>query len=158
MAKSKTGVVAETKQIGKFGAVGIINTVLDFAVFNLLIIYAGFPRIPANIVSTTIAMTFSFLANKNFVFRDRSEFKIKQAAMFLVITAFGLYVIQNLVLWLLTEEWTGPLNLGYDLVELLGLDTIFSKEFVINNGAKVVATGFSMVWNYLTYKKIVFKK
>lgn len=159
MAKTKVtkSKLSETKQVGKFGLVGIINTLLDFALFNLFIIYFGFGRIPANVISTTAAMTFSFFANKSFVFGNRSRRVWVQAALFLVITAFGLYVIQNAVIYTLTELWHYPLSLAYDVVTFLGLDRIFSETFVVNNGAKVIATLFSMTWNYIMYKKVVFK-
>ena len=39
-------------QAGKFAAVGVANTVLDFAIYNLLTSgLFGWPRIPANLVS-----------------------------------------------------------------------------------------------------------
>jgi hypothetical protein len=57
----------------------------------------------------------------------------------------------------LTEFWQFPLNLAYDIVGVFGLDKIFSQSFVINNGAKVIATLFSLTWNYLMYKKVVFR-
>ena len=150
-------VYQETKQVGKFGAVGIINTVLDFALYNLLIALAGFPVIPANLVSTTFAMMFSFTANKAFVFHSKSSNLLRQAILFLVITMIGLYVIQNGVIYTLTNLWSWPLEFGYSIVILLGLADTFSREFVFNNGAKIIATVFSMTWNYLLYKKAVFK-
>ena|SRR5687767_12645203 len=152
----KTSAIVETKRVGKFGLVGILNTVIDFVLFNVFI-NVGVYRIMANVLSTTVAMTFSFIANKSWVFGARRGSVLRQAVLFLAVTAFGLYVIQNLVIYGLTEVWLTPLQLAYDLVDLLGLDAVFGEQFVINNGAKAVATVFSMTWNYLLYKKLVFK-
>ena len=148
----------ETKQVGKFGLVGILNTLIDFGIFNALTVYGTLPIILANVVSTTVAMSFSFVANKQFVFGSKSKDTLRQAALFLVVTAVGLYVLQNGIIYALTELWRWPLELGYDLVSAIGLGGAFSEEFVTKNGAKAIGTVFSMVWNYVLYKRIVFKK
>ena len=55
--------MVSAKQFLLFCAVGVITTVVDFAIFNLLTRPAvGWRRIPANIVSVTVAMAWSFLA------------------------------------------------------------------------------------------------
>lgn len=156
--KSVNKAVSETKRVGKFGLVGVANTLLDFSIYNILIIYLDFDRIPANLVAATFAMTFSFFANRSFVFGNKSKNVVIQALLFLVITAFGLYIVQNVVIFSLTELWRWPLSVAYDIVGVFGLDRIFSEAFVINNGAKAIATLFSMTWNYIMYKKVVFKK
>lgn len=156
--RQTSSALAETKRVGKFGIVGIINTIIDFGLFNILIGVFELARIPANIISTTCAMIFSFIANKRFVFGSNEKRVLRQAVLFLLVTAFGLYVIQNLVIYFLTEVWLAPLDFAYDIVTALGLGKTFSHEFVINNGAKVIATLFSLTWNYLLYKRVVFKK
>src|SRR3990167_8623458 len=144
----KNSALFETKRVGKFGLIGILNTVIDFVVFNIFINF-GVYRIAANLISTTVAMTFSFVANKSWVFRAKQGSVLRQAVLFLLVTAFGLYVIQNLVIYFLAEVWLGPLDLANNIVQALGLRGIFSEQFVINNGAKAVATLFSLIWNYL---------
>lgn len=154
--------LAETKQVGKFGLVGIINTAIDFTLYNLFISILGAPAtaiklITANLISTTSAMSFSFIANKTFVFKFRRGNVWRQIALFFITTAFGLYVIQNGVIYLLTKIWSGPLDLGYEIFTFIGLDSVFSEQFFIANAAKVIATVFSFSWNYMMYKKVVFK-
>lgn len=144
-------------QAGKFSIVGIINTLIDFIALNIFTAIFGLPRIPANVASATIAIAFSFMANRQLVFKPSGQHYFKQAILFLVVTAFGLYVLQNLIIFGLTEYWTWPLDTGYSLVKALGLDQTFSLDFVYTNGAKAVATAFSMVWNFVFYKKVVFK-
>jgi putative flippase GtrA len=156
MAKSAIS-VAEIKRVGKFGLVGALNTIIDFTLYNLLHFWLGFGLIQANVVSTSTAMVFSFFTNKRLVF-NRGEGSVpRQAVVFFVATAFGLYVLQNGVIIFLTEVWTTPIHLVVSVVHLLGLDKALSDTFVINNGVKAVATVVSMTWNYIIYKKVVFK-
>ncbi len=152
MSKKNSSLV----QAGKFSAVGIINTIIDFGILNVLNVGFGVPRIPANIVSTTIAMTFSFLINKRLVFNSSGKNYLKQAVSFLLVTAFGLYVLQNGIIYIFTEAWTGPLNLAHSIIRNLGFGDLFSQEFIFTNGSKAAATVVSLVWNFLWYKKVVF--
>jgi putative flippase GtrA len=154
-ANSSKGTV-EIKRVGKFGIVGIINTLLDFGIFNALTKFAHFGLIQANIVSTTCAMLFSFFANKKVVFKQEGGSVVRQAILFFAITAFGLYVIQNGIIYLLTDLWIGPINLFVNIIRSVGIN-FFSDGFYINNGAKAIATLASLTWNYIMYKKVVFK-
>ena len=154
----KSTVAKETKQVGKFGIVGILNTIIDFGLYNILINFAHFGAIPANVCSTTVAMTFSFIANKTFVFGQKEGNTLRQVILFLLVTAFGLYVIQNIIIYFLTQIWHWPLDFGYSFVGFIGLDGLLSEEFVFTNGDKVIAKLFSLIWNYVLYKKVVFKK
>lgn len=159
MAKAKTAKLAATKQVGRFGIVGLINTGIDVGILNVLALVQGIPPVAANFVSTSVAMVFSFLANRTFVFKSKQRHTLKQALLFVVLTAFGLYVLQTLIVFRsLTVVWPHSMDWAYSVVQFLQLDGIFSKQFVTINAAKALAVGCSMVWNYLAYKKVVFKK
>lgn len=161
----KSHVGAETKQIGRFGIIGVLNTLIDFGVFNLFVwafglsffTILGFPLSPANLISTTAAMAFSFVANKSFVFRASGRSSLRQAAIFLTVTAFSVYIIQNGVLYLFTRVWPESFNFWYNLLKP-AIGNFITLEFATNNGAKAIAVGTGMVWNYFWYKKFVFKK
>jgi putative flippase GtrA len=152
----KQAPAAEIKRVGRFGAVGIINTLLDFFIFNFCSKFLQFGLIQSNVISTTIAMVFSFLANRKVVFKQERGSILKQAVIFFAVTAVGLYVIQNGIIYFLTSVWTAPLNLAVSIVRGLGIH-LFSDAFYINNGAKAVATLASLTWNYLMYKRVVFR-
>jgi putative flippase GtrA len=144
-------------RVGKFGAVGVLNTAIDFTIYNVLYAVFGLHLLVANLISTTIAMIFSFFANRNLVFKAQAGHPVKQAVLFLLVTGFGLYVLQLGTLHLLTSVWTGPVNVATSIVHTLGLGNTFSDTFVRNNAAKVVATLVSLVWNYIVYKRVVFR-
>lgn len=133
--------------------VGIANTAIDFVILNFLSAFLGVPRVPANILSVTAAMGFSYFANKQLVFESDKKSK-KQAARFFAVTVVSLYVIQTSVIVFMTEIWTWPLDLGFDIVAALELN--ISREFVYTNGSKAAATFFSMAFNYYMYSRHVF--
>ncbi len=146
------------QRIIKFGLVGVVNTLIDFVIFNILSGKRfGFSKIKANLVSTTVAMTFSFLINKRFVFEANGGNYAMQVAAFLAVTAFGLYVLQNIVIYGLTEVWTFPGDLATKILQRLGLGKLFKPDFVMKNTAKLAATAVSLVWNYLLYQQIFLR-
>jgi putative flippase GtrA len=152
---SRSG-TAEVKRVGKFGIVGILNTGIDFALFNVIGHFANLTPVLANLISTTCAMGFSFAANKTMVFARKEGSLIKQAAVFYIVTAFGLYVLQTGTIHILTHVWTGPVNTVVTLSHTLGLSHYLTDRFIANNSAKAAGTILSLTWNYLTYKRIVF--
>src|SRR5689334_6340310 len=112
---------AEIGRVGKFGVVGILNTLIDFTIFNVVRIWFGLALIPANIISTTCAMIFSFFANRRVVFKQEKGSILKQAAIFFAVTAVGLYVIQSFIIHSLTVYWTAPMQLAVVIVHTIGL-------------------------------------
>ncbi len=145
----------EVVRIGRFGLVGIFNTLLDFALFNAFTSKnIGWGKLTANTVSTTIAMICSFLLNRNFVFSGNGN-PLFQAALFIGITAFGLYVLQNGVIYLFTKVWSWPSKITQRLIRLMGIP--LTNDFVLKNSAKVIGTLVSLIWNYLLYSKVVFR-
>ena len=144
-------------RVGKFGAVGIINTLLDFTIYNILFGVFGVWVILANLISTTIAMVFSFFANRNLVFKATTGSKTRQAWLFILMTAIGLYIIQLGTIHILTSVWTAPLDAVVKLVNAMGLGAVFPERFIRNNTAKALGTILSLAWNYVTYKRVVFR-
>jgi putative flippase GtrA len=155
VAEEQSRHAARIKRVGKFGIVGVLNTLLDFLIYNVLSSEFGLGLIQANIISTTVAMISSFFANKKLVFRAHHGSVAKQAIMFYAVTAFGLYIIQNGVIHLLTDAWLWPTQMGLMAFHLLGING--HDAFLVKNGAKAVATLASMIWNYTMYRKLVFR-
>ena len=144
-------------QASCFALVGLANTALDFAIYNALTSqWAGWARIPANMVSTTVAMTFSFVVNLLWVFNPEHCLVPRRAGRFLLVTACALYGVQNLVIWLLSNVWPGPANeiaqLGARLLAIPG-----GEELIARNVAKLAATAASLIWNYFWYRFYVYK-
>jgi len=100
------------------------------------------PVFTANIISTTTAFCFSFIANKKYTFQAHGTNIKREIALFIIITLFGLWVLQNVVIALILFAFSG-----------VSLDDNI-KLFA----GKVLATGVTLVWNYIMYSRVVFKK
>ena len=125
----------------RFGIVGAANTALDFVLLFILVAL-GLDKIPANYISTGISFIFSFFVNKSFTFKSKGGNVKKQFALFIAITIIGLWVIQPIIITLVsnalsTTNWSAP---------------------IILFTAKIIATVASLIWNYIFYSRLVFKK
>jgi putative flippase GtrA len=125
----------------RFGVVGVANTVIDFSVLFLLV-SLGLNAVLGNFISTSIALIFSYFANKKYTFRDLEKGSKKQFAYFLAITLFGLWIIQPIIIE------------GTSLI----LNSLKLNSYVLLFAGKLLATIVSLVWNYLMYRRFVFKR
>ncbi|MNH58429.1 GtrA-like protein [compost metagenome] len=125
----------------RFALVGGFNTALDFGIlFGLTAL--GIDKIAANYASTSISFIFSFFANKTFTFKAKSGNAKREFTSFIIVTLIGLWVLQPLVIALVTQLLTTT-NLNDTTTLLI---------------AKLLATIVSLVWNYILYSRVVFKK
>lgn len=134
-------------QLGKFGAVGILNTAIDFAVLNILSralgITAGIVLGGVNMPGFAIAVVNSYFFNKLWVFRDRQkgESLLHDFPRFFAITLIGVALNSGLIIVLTTYA---SFLAGIDPASRLNL-------------AKAVATIVTLIWNFAGYKLIVFR-
>jgi putative flippase GtrA len=128
-----------TREALKFGIVGGLNTVVNFAVFNLLIltIFAN-GQLKANVAATVVATTTSYFMNRHWTFRDRPKSAIRREyVLFFAFNAAGL-VIELAVL--------GLFKYGLGLTSVLAL-----------NIAKAAGIGLGTVFRFWSYRTFVFK-
>lgn len=137
------------RQASKFVLVGILNTFIDFTVLNLLIfltdIASGVGYSIFKGVSFIVAVINSYFLNKFWTFKSASDGKKKEFIQFLAVSigGFGINVgIASLIVNVVAKQFS------YSGVS----ETIWA-----NIGA-LIATFCAMVWNFLGYKFIVFKK
>ena len=127
----------------RFGIVGGLNTVIDFGLLFAFSSILGIPRGLANIMSTSVAFMFSFFANKRYTFQSSNKENIvREILLFTLVTLFGLWVIQGLIIHFLSPALT-----SFGLSDNLALLS-----------SKLIATIASLIWNYLLYSRVVFKK
>lgn len=156
------------KEAGRFGIVGIINTLIDFVLaaviasalggttvyFNLFgFTFTGV--IIASIIGGCVAMINSYVLNMRFTFKAHAR-GLRQAILFFGITGFGLIVLRPIVIHVFTDWWTFPVDLGFLITQALNLP--FSRDLVFELIG--VAAGILFIWpyNFILYKKVVFKK
>ena len=120
---------SKNRQKIRFLLVGGTNTAIDFGLLFILNSF-GLPRVSSNTISTGVAFIFSFFANRNFTFSANSGNIKKQMTLFIIVTLFDLWVIQPIIISLISNLLVG----------------------------KIIATAVTLVWNYLFYSRLVFKK
>ena len=130
-------------QFAKFAQVGVLNTAIDFGILNLLIfvtgITSGLSIIPLNAVSFSLAIINSFFWNEKWVFKAKKEANF---ITFIAVTLIGLAI-----------------NSGIVYVISTFVPPVFvDSQKLWTNLAKVLATGVSLIWNFMGYRLVVFKK
>lgn len=144
----------ELGQILRFALVGVSNFLVDLIIYNLLLRFTPSTSVVlAGIISGTAAMINSFIFNKSFTFKTKNLSGAK-IVLFFVITAFGLYAIRPIILYFFTQVWLWPSQLLYDITSSLRLP--FSQEFDTRNLALLIAIAVVLVYNYLSYKYLIF--
>ncbi len=145
------------KQLFLFCLVGVLTTVIDFVVFNLLTRPAlGWRRIPANIASVSSAMVWSFFANWLIVFGSDGQDWLARAGRFLITTGFSAFVLQNIILYLTTYVWQWPTRIVFAIVRRLQLEHRLTQDLVSRNTCKTIAVSLGLTWNFLWYKFFVY--
>jgi putative flippase GtrA len=140
-----------------FCAVGVTTTLIDFTIYNLLTRPSlGWRRIPANILSVTAAMIWSFLANWLIVFQPTGQDWLGRAGRFVATTAFSAYILQNLVLYFTTNVWKEPVRVTILAVHSMRLDKKLNDDVVSRNTCKAIAVSFGLIWNFCWYKFFVY--
>ncbi len=145
---TKTPKPKRDRKVIVFALIGVFNTLFDMALY-VLIQYLTGSIIIANIAATSAALIGSYLLNSKLTFKAK-KWTAKSFILFVVVTLFGLWVLQTTAIYLLQPFVTvipeflwklfGPLE---NIVKVLA--------------PKVVATVITVVWNFLWYNKVIFK-
>lgn len=125
----------------RFVIVGGINTAIDFIILFSLFNLLGLPWFFSNIISTSVALCFSFYANKTFTFRHTGKNTKNKIIIFLAITLFGIWGLQTIII-ALVKSTLGPFIVNDNIILAIG---------------KIAATCVTLVWNYMMYRRFVFK-
>lgn len=137
----------------RFLIVGGSNAVLHFTVLNASYELLGTSKIASSILATLFAMSYSFLVNKNFVFRSKAAIR-NEVFAFVAVTASGVLLVHNLIyatIVYILDHNSQFVNWLYTL-----LQGKINNEFIIINLSTVVGALFALVWNYYGYKRFVF--
>lgn len=136
------------KQFARYVMIGFFNSGVDFAVFNLLMHATGINRGPAissfKTVSFLVAVTNSYFWNKYWAFEAGSAKadKGKEIIKFFVVNVIGAF-----------------LNVGITSAIIFTTVPQFGfSQIVWNNVAAVIATAVALIWNFIGFRLIVFRK
>lgn len=128
-------------QLAKYALVGVINTAIDFGILNFLIaitsITSGPLIILINAVAFSLAVINSYFWNKEWVFPGSKKASF---VTFLIVSIIGIGINTFIVYFLTTN-----------------VSPVFVKSAALwANLAKILATGASLIWNFLGYRLVVF--
>lgn len=133
-------------QFAKFGLVGVLNTLIDLGVLNLLIFFSGITSgLGYSVfkgISFVVAVVNSYFWNKYWTFEKGGEVKTGEFLQFFIVAGLGFAIN------------VGTASL---IVNIIGPQFGLSDKIWANIGA-IIATLAGMIWNFLGYKFIVFKK
>jgi putative flippase GtrA len=122
------------REFTKFGIIGVVNTVLDFAIFNALL---PIGPLKAQVVATTIAATSSYFMNRHWTFRHRARSGLRREyALFFLFNGIGLAIA-------LAVLGITKYGLGHD-------------DRVSINIAKAVGLVLGTLFRFWSYRKWVF--
>lgn len=136
----------KTKTPVKFGLVGFIGTMVDFAFYKIFINYFGLPPATAKGFSTEAAILSNFLLNNFWTFKYR---KTKTS----VWQKFGIFNLVSL----------GGLIIGVLIVKFLhniygnGFIDVFGRPVAYNNFYFFATIPFVMTWNFLVNHLVTWK-
>lgn len=123
------------EQIVRFGIVGVIAFVIDYAVLLVLTEVAGIHYLISSAVAFLVSVIFNYILSITFVFEtDKTKSKGAQFSLFAVMSAGGLGINQ-LMMWLLSDVMFIPYQLS-----------------------KFFATAVVMVYNFVTRKLFLERK
>ena len=125
-------------QVARFAVVGVLNTIVDYGLFNLLGYGLHVSLVLAQAIGVTAGIVNSFLLNKLWTFRSRGwgDWR-RELTAFLLVSGIGFAI-----------------NVGGFAV----LHSIFgASSWVVGNLEKVSTTVVSMVWNFIGYRFFAFR-
>ncbi|MDQ1283662.1 MAG: hypothetical protein QG620_10 [Patescibacteria group bacterium] len=138
------------EQFAKFVLIGAMNTLVDLGVLNVLMFSSGFSEgiyySFFKAVSFTVAVILSYNLNKRWTFNDVSdEDRAKKFTQFLTVSIVG--AIINISVATAVVTYVKPM-----------VDVAFLTSQLWGNIGALSGTAIGLVWNFLGYKFIVFKK
>ena len=123
------------EQIVRFGVVGVIAFVVDYAVLLLLTEVVGIHYLISSAVAFVVSVAVNYVLSVAFVFEtDKSRSKGQAFVLFAVMSVGGLGINQ-LMMWLLSDGLVIPYQLS-----------------------KLLATAVVMVYNFITRKLFLERK
>lgn len=132
-------------QIYRFIIVGLLNTAIDFIVFNLLISLSGVRTGPGllfiNATAVFVAIVNSYILNRTWTFKSSDPNYTAQLPRFLIASLTGMFI--------------NTVTVG--LLSLMLLPGT-APSYLVLNAIKLFASILSVSWNFISYRYWVFKK
>ena len=119
-------------QLIRYLITGVSSAALEFSILYVLTNYAHMWHIFSNSISVFVSFWFNFLLTKFWTFKSRNNF-YRQLGMYTILFFINIG-ISNAVMYLFTD--------------------VLSFHYMLS---KVVASGVIVCWNFVVYKKVIYK-
>ena len=126
------------EQVVKFGIVGVIALIIDFALLNLLLL-VHVNNVVAGTISFIISLIFNYIASMKYVFKHRADMARWMELLIFVISAVIGLLINDAIIWAST--------LG--MAQTLRGTAIYMLR---TNIGKLIATVVVAIWNFVIRK------
>lgn len=134
-------------QLVKFLEVGVLNTLIDFAVLNLLLWQTGILK--GNVYLVFIGTAFTIAAVNSYIWNKYWTFEKKETGV--ATKEFGKFYLITVVSLLIREV------VAHVIVNVIGSQFGLTEVIWANIGSGLGIL-IAFTWNFLGYKLIVFKK
>ncbi len=133
-----SGVYSDYLKFFRYLGIGIISTLVDWAIFYMLIGSLGVFYMLALAISYLISTVISFFLNKRYTFRNTYKKVHFQLASFVAVAIAGLAINEAIV---------------YGLAHYV----FGSNASLALMAARVIATFIAFVWNFMINKRVTFQ-
>jgi putative flippase GtrA len=123
-------------RISMFGVVSVATTVVDFALFNMLVASETASPVAANVVSYGAGVVASFWLNKRYTFSGGGRARLSQE--------FGMFALFNLAALALNTAGVAAVSLA------------FGDQPLLLNSAKLAAGAAIWALKYISFKRWVY--
>lgn len=130
---------AITDEVAKFGIIGVLNLLVNFAVFNLLwltVLRTG--EVKAKAVATIVATTCAYFMNRHWTYRDRPKSTLRRE--------YSLFFFFNLVGLVIEVTVVAVAKYGFHLTHI-----------VVLNICTLLGIALGTIFRFWAYRTHVFK-
>ena len=135
------------EQIVKFGLVGVLCTLIDFACYtgcNLI----GIPYLISGIIGFTVSVIFNYILSMRYVFVRREDIsRRKEFVIFVILSVIGL-LLNEVLLYICVDMI---------YMQVSSIQSLFNRD-IAEIVAKLCATVVVMIYNFVSRKLILEKK
>ena len=130
---------ALTEEFAKFGTIGLINLVVNFAVFNLLwLTFLRTGELKAKAIATIVATTCAYFMNRHWTYRDRPKSTLRRE--------YSLFFFFNLVGLIIEVTVVGIAKYG-----------LHQTHIVVLNLCTAIGIVLGSIFRFWAYRTHVFK-
>jgi len=147
----------EIVRFSKFLVVGTIGTAIDFGLFNLFHNVFGLHAVLANTISITASIVNNYTWSRFWVYPETKHHQGRRKFVQFVVVSMIAWALNTGILWT-TERWVlGESGILATLVAPVAAAIRMEHSVLSSNGAKVIATGIVLFWNFFANRLWTFR-